>query len=107
MLGYNTQLENITQKDYFKDLKLEKNFVPIYYNAWNNDSHIDPISSIIFSIIKEQNILKDYQKESTDTIDKIASILDLVNVFSNGSIKELVENFKGKDITPEITTIEI
>lgn len=106
LLEYNTQLENITQKDYFKDLKLEKNFVPIYYNAWNNDSHIDPISSIIFNIIKEHNILKDYQKESTDTIDKIASILDVVNVFSNGSIKELVETFKGKDITPEITTVE-
>jgi len=106
LLEHNTQLENITQKDYFKDLKLEKNFVPIYYNAWNNDSHIDPISSIIFSIIKEHNILKDYQKESRDTIDKIASILDVVNVFSNGSVKELVETFKGKDIIPEITTIE-
>ena len=106
LLEYNTQLENITQKDYFKALKLEKNFVPIYYNAWNNDSHIDPISSIIFSIIKEHNILKDYQKESTDTINKIASILDVVNVFSNGSVKELVETFKGKDIIPEITTIE-
>lgn len=46
------------------------------------------------------------KKESTDTIDKITSVLDIANVFSNGSIKELVENFKGKDITPEITTIE-
>lgn len=103
---YNTQLEQILQKDYFKDLKLEKNFVPIYYNAWNNDSHIDPINSIIFNIIKEHDILKDYKEESSNVIDKIASVLDVVNIWTNGSVKELVSTFKGKDIIPEITTME-
>lgn len=100
------QIENILKKEAFKDLKLEKNFVPIYYNAWNNDSHIDPINSIIFNIVKEHNILKDYQKESSDIIDKIASLLDVANIWSNGSIKELVSTFKGQDIVPEITTME-
>lgn len=100
---YVQNFELILQKDYFKELKLSKNFVPIYYNAWNNDSHIDPINSIIFNIIKEHDILKDYQKESSDLLDKIASIVD---VFSNGSIKELVSTFKGKDLIPEITTME-
>lgn len=103
---YKPQLETILQRDDFKDLKLEKNFVPIYYNAWNNDSHIDPINSLIFNIIKEHNILKDYQKETSDIIDKIASILDVANIWSNGSAKELVNTFKGRDIIPEITTIE-
>lgn len=78
---YNVQLEQIVEKDGFKELKLEKNFVPIYYNAWNNDSHIDPINSIIFNIIKEHDILKDYQKESSDVIDKIASCIDIVNIW--------------------------
>lgn len=103
---YNVQLEQIVEKDGFKELKLEKNYVPIYYNAWNNDSHIDPINSIIFNIIKEHDILKDYQKESSDVIDKIASALDIVNIWSNGSVKELVSTLKGKDIIPEITTME-
>lgn len=103
---YNTQLDQILQRDCFKDLKLEKNFVPIYYNAWNNDFHIDPINSIIFNIIKEHDILKDYQKESSNVIDKIASVLDVANIWSNGSVKELVSTFKGKDIIPEITTME-
>lgn len=103
--GYNTQLDQVLQKDYFKDLQLKKNFVPIYYNAWNNDSHIDPINSIIFNIIKEHDILKDYQKESSDVIDKIASVLDMANIWSNGSVKELVSTFKRKDIIPEITTM--
>lgn len=103
---YNVQLDQIIKSESFKELKLEKNFVPIYYNAWNNDSHIDPINSIIFNIIKEHNILKDYQKESADILDKIASVIDMANVWSNGSIKELVSTFKGKDITPEITTME-
>ena len=100
------QIERILKSNEFKDLKLAKNFVPIYYNAWSNDSHIDPINSIIFNIIKEHNILKDYKKESTDVIDKIASVLDVFNIWSNGSIKELVDTFKGKDIIPEITTME-
>ena len=103
---FKPQIEKILQSDEFKELKLEKNFVPIYYNAWSNDSHIDPINSIIFNIIKEHNILKDYKKESTDVIDKIASVLDVFNIWSNGSIKELVDTFKGKDIIPEITTME-
>ena len=41
---YESQLNNVVQAESFKDLKLNKNFVPIYYNAWNNDSHIDPIA---------------------------------------------------------------
>lgn len=106
IIEYKSQLETILQRENFKDLKLEKNFVPIYYNAWNNDSHIDPINSLIFNIIKEHNILKDYQKETADVIDKIASVLDVANIWSNGSIKELVSTFKGKDTIPEITTIE-
>lgn len=106
VIKYKPQLESILQKNYFKDLKLEKNFVPIYYNAWNNDSHIDPINSIIFNIIKEHDILRDYQKESSNVIDKIASVLDMANIWSNGSAKELVNTFKGRDIIPEITTIE-
>lgn len=100
------QIERILKSNEFKDLKLAKNFVPIYYNAWSNDSHMDPINSIIFNIIKEHNILKDYKKESTDVIDKIASVLDVFNIWSNGSIKELVDTFKRKDIIPEITTME-
>ena len=103
---YKTQLESIKQKEHFRELKLEKNFVPIYYNAWSNDSHIDPINSIIFNIIKEHNILKDYKKESSDLIDKIASVMDIANIWSNGSVKNLVDTFKGKDIVEEITTIE-
>lgn len=62
MEQFKPKIENVLKRNEFKDLKLEKNFVPIYYNAWNNDSHIDPINSIIFNIIKEHNILKDYQK---------------------------------------------
>ena len=79
--NFRPKLENILKQNEFKDLKLEKNFVPIYYNAWSNDSHIDPINSIIFNIIKEHDILKDYQKESTDVINKIASVLDMFNIW--------------------------
>mgnify|MGYP004689414597 CR=1 FL=1 len=50
--------------------------------------------------------MKDYQKESSDVIDKIASLLDIVNKWSNGSVKELVTTLKGKDTIPEITTME-
>ena len=100
------KLDEITGKESFCDLKLEKNYVPIYYNAWNNDSHIDPVKSIIFNIIKEHNFLKDYQKESKDILNKIASVLDMVNVFSNGSVKDLVETFSGNNIAPEIVTME-
>lgn len=106
MNQFNQALNQILQKDCFKDLKLSNNFVPIYYNAWNNDSHIDPINSIIFNIIKEHNIFERYSKESSSIIDKLASTLDTINLWSNGSIKELISTFKGKDTIPEITTME-
>lgn len=106
MNQFDQELNQILQRDCFKDLKLSNNFVPIYYNAWNNDSHIDPINSIIFNIIKEHNIFEHYSKESSSIIDKIASTLDAINLWSNGSIKELISTFKGKDVIPEITTME-
>jgi hypothetical protein len=42
-----------TPNSKLNNIELINNFVPIYYNAWDNDSHSDPILSLIFHIVKE------------------------------------------------------
>ncbi len=40
-------------KRMFKDFKISSNMKTIYYNAWANDYHSDPLLSLIYHIIKE------------------------------------------------------
>lgn len=103
---YNTDIERIlTNSSILKDISLANNFVPIYYNAWDNDSHQDPIASIIFNIVKENN-LNGYQKITKSNFEKIGSILDVINPWSSGSISNLISTCKSEDITVQVSNME-
>ena len=38
-------------KDYEKILQFSNKYLPIYYNAWENDNPGDPLASIIYNIL--------------------------------------------------------
>lgn len=87
-------LEYLTLKDYGKDSdqdKFEKmkpyfdgvatknkvlltSYLPIYYNAWLYDNHIDPLLSLLFIIIKKSENIYD-TKLSISAKDKIKKII--------------------------------
>lgn len=87
-------LEYLTLKDYGKDSdqdKFEKmkpyfdgvatqnkvlltSYLPVYYNAWLYDNHIDPLLSLLFIIIKKSEKIYD-TKLSISVKDKIKKII--------------------------------
>lgn len=82
--------------------------VTVYYDAWANDNDIDPMLSIIYSIINEAT--DDYQLEHDTDFAKIAgSIFELV---TGRNVNELIDSLRGdnplikikesKDIQEEI-----
>lgn len=97
--------EIVEQKKEFKELSVKNNFVPSYYNAWYNDSHSDPILSLIYRIVIDSKVTG-YEKISKSILEKITSIIDVANFLTNGSTKELLEIFRDENITKDIMNIE-
>ena len=94
-------------------LKLCDSYYTFYYNAWKNDDHDDPFSSIIYNILNEY---PQYKDEITSKFDKEEFLKELLNIvtkiLSNNLLKaditaEKIDKIKTfNDLTKEITTIE-
>lgn len=83
--------------------EFNNNHIVYYYNAWENDNHIEPIKSIIYKIIN------DFPKEKAQTIDGNIQIpLNfkefLKSISSNLIDIDKVESFK--DLVANIYTVE-
>lgn len=69
--------------------------VCVYYDAWINDSDVDPLLSIIYSIAKDTGT--DYSKvESSSLFEKGAAVLDAIPFIST-DLSELTKAFKAND----------
>ena len=67
--------------------------VTVYYDAWANDNDIDPMLSIVYSIINEAH--DDYQIEkSTDYVKIAGSIFELV---TGRDVNSLIESLRGEE----------
>lgn len=94
-------------KDVFKKLK-EDNLV-IYYNAWENDDHDNPLESIMYTILNEFPNQKK-QLIGFEEYKKIFKVFmeDIIKISSNGILN--IENFNKiksyEDITSSIITSE-
>lgn len=74
------------------------NYIPIYYDAWCNDSDDDPVLSMVYNMLQEIEELKDSELTDTDWHKKIVAALELVvTTFSGVKIKDFVESISGSD----------
>lgn len=76
---------------------LKKPYLPIYFNAWEDDHFDNPILPILASIanaVDEQNVKggKDFGKGIIGVIEAAASLIGY-----GGDINSIVENFSGTD----------
>lgn len=83
--------------------EFNENHIVYYYNAWENDNHIDPLKSIIYKIIN------DYPTEQAQTFDGNIQIpLNFKEFFKSISQNlidfDKVESFK--DLVANIYTVE-
>lgn len=72
---------------------LNQNSIIIYYNAWENDDHIDPLESIIYNVLNEFPKYKDYITNNKDMFNLFKDcMINFVEKSSLGIIKS--ENLK-------------
>lgn len=96
-------------KDYDKILQFSNKYLPIYYNAWENDNHGDPLESIIYNILDQY---PQYRKEIENPAGLFSSIKTiLLNIIDKGSLgiisKECFEQLNSfEELSKNIFTVE-
>lgn len=96
-------------KDYEKILQFSNKYLPIYYNAWENDNHGDPLESIIYNILDQY---PQYRKEIENPEGMFSSVKTiLLNIIDKGSFgiisKECFEQLNSfEELSKNILTVE-
>lgn len=96
-------------KDYAKVEEFSKKHVPVYYNAWENDNHDNPLESLIYNILNEYPKYKNHIENPEELFQAVKPILK--NIIEKGSLgyitKDCFENLKSfEDLADSIVTIE-
>ena len=74
------------------------NQVCVYYDAWMNDNDIDPLLSLVYSILQQTGSSFVYERD-TDVLDIAASIIDILIA---RNVTKLIEKIRNKDILTDI-----
>lgn len=94
--------------EYINDFKSK--YIPIYYNAWENDNHTNVIESFIYNILDAfPKYKKDLKKKKQDFEEIVKPFLkNLVEKTTLGFIsKETLENIKSfEDLSKDVITTE-
>lgn len=62
-----SKIDNIkTHKDYAKVKKFSQKHLIVYYNAWENDNHDNPLESLIYNILNEYPKYKNHIENSKE-----------------------------------------
>ena len=104
---YNNGIIDNNDKDIFKQLK-ENNLV-VYYNAWENDSHTNPLESIMYNILNEYPNQKDQLVDFKEFKKLIKPFCrDAIYSLSNGffDINNIDKMNSFQDLAKDIFTIE-
>ena len=64
----------------FEDIDTLNQVYPIYFNSWEYDSNEDPLLTIIYSIIEQNPMLKDFSNVSESIKEKIIRIISSFKV---------------------------
>lgn len=64
----------------FEDMDTLNQVYPIYFNSWEYDSNEDPLLTIIYSIIEQNPMLKDFSNVSESIKEKIIRIISSFKV---------------------------
>lgn len=89
LLGNNCELAPYTELN---------SFLPVYYNAWENDHWDDPLPSIAASIALQGDACASFRSD-TEAGEKIAKTLDaILGVFGHGGASSLRDAFSGRDL---------
>lgn len=86
-----------------------KKHLVVYYNAWENDNHEEPLESLIYNILNEYPKYKEKIENLEEIFNTVKPILkNVIEKLTSGIIsKDCFENFKSfEDLAESIVTIE-
>ena len=73
-------------------------YLPVYYNAWENDHWDDPLPSLAAAIALQGDMSASFRSD-TEASEKIAGSLDaILGIFGRSGFSTLREAFTGKDL---------
>lgn len=92
--------EKILEKNPQDKLKIQTiSHITTYYDAWENDNDVDPILSIVYTIISSLGLDEEKIAQTPDMLTLISSIVTLV---TRKDIVEFKENIEDKDLLEKI-----
>ena len=83
-------------KSYDSEFKIRKNHISVYYDAWINDNHDDPIFSLVYSIIKQ------FGNSIEESIDVKEILKSIFNFCTNSKMEEIIKAFEKEDYLDNI-----
>lgn len=98
-----------THKDYAKIQEFSQKHIVVYYNAWENDNHDNPLESLIYNVLNEYPKYKKRFENPEELFGTIKPILE--NIIEKSSLgyitKDCFEKLKSfEDLADSIVTIE-
>lgn len=90
-------------------INLDYTYLPIYYNAWLYDNHVDPLMSLMLIVTKEYKEYCGSKLKIGSFTDKVAELLDFTSISISGvqiggNFRNIKEAMQGKDILSEVKT---
>lgn len=82
----------------YSELSFKQKHSTVYYDAWANDDHTDPVLSIIYSVIKTEQV-KLHVGKDRDFLHIVSSIAECV---TGRSIDAFFEAIKGEDFFEDL-----
>lgn len=76
----------------------------LYFDAWLYDDTPDPLKSLLLFLAT--SLSSSYATKPNDGIEKITSIIDIINIWSSGSTKQVVKAFKKTSTIDDLYDLE-
>lgn len=99
------ELEAFQRNNVLGTLELKHTYLPIYFDAWLYDNHMNALMALLMVTIKQGSKFVDTQIEN-EKGEIISSILDSIQFWKSSNWSDLLEKIKGKNLIEEALLLE-
>lgn len=99
------ELQSFQSNRILGNLELKHTYLPIYFNAWLYDNHINALMALLMVAIKQSGKFIDTIM-SNDKLEVITAVLDSIQFWKSSNWGDLSEKLKGKNILGEALLLE-
>ncbi len=108
-LNIEESVEETFSKSPLGKMELDHTYLPIYYNAWLYDNHVDPLMSLMLLITKEYKKYCGSKLKVGSFTDSVAELLDIASMSMGGiqiggNFRNIKDTIQGKDILSVVKT---